>query len=204
MIQLPTVGRQILNLMLIPVVLSCSGCERFEQGERKEIAKNAVWTVGVLGDLNSAGPYLGRNIVRFEVRRSGERYASGLLYEAGPHDRSFLGRYDRTDWVSPNVLRFSHIARLDSPTSEIQLRNESTQTVRWLQIKSDDLFLVLGLPPGAAVTFVTSHSEDPRLAVNGEIEGDRVIPRVAEDVQQTWRRIDITVRPSDVLIRPRS
>ena len=89
----------IRSVVLFAPMLAIIGCDTFAADKRQVIARNAEWTITAVGYLEASGRGFRANLVRFEAARRGLLYADGELYEAGPHDHSFVTRYESREWI---------------------------------------------------------------------------------------------------------
>jgi hypothetical protein len=170
------------------------GCDRHDRNQRTVVATNSQWRILAIGNLDVAGAGIGRNYVTFEVERLGVPYASGPLYNAGPHDDSFKREYQRIDWSSPSVLRFWRQPTNPGESFVVTVRNLTTSPIKWLTVDNVELFLVLSLPAQGSTTFSSLDWNDSALFIQGEFQDGRRIPRVDASKQPDWRSVEIVLR----------
>lgn len=182
---------------LVVLSICVTSCHRYDETQRKILATNSMWTVTAVGDLNSPGQGFGRNLVKFEVERLGKPYASGPLYDAGPHDRPFQDMYARAEWVSGSTLRLWYPPAEEERTLDILVRNDSTQMVNWLQVTLGELFLVLELAPGESVKFKAIYWGPATLRILGQAAKDRTIDN-STTFREYTKEVTIAIKGSSV------
>lgn len=189
----------ILYSAVVAVLLTTPGCDTFAGDRRQVIARDAQWTITAVGDLEATGRGFRANLVRFEAARLGVLYAEGDLYEAGPHDHSFAFRYDSREWVARNALRLAHVPPPHLATVELLVRNESSRTIKYMVVNSDELFLVLELPPGAFVTLPTRRWGDSiAITLRGAFDTGAPFHATSEVLRGAGQRVEIIVRSERV------
>jgi hypothetical protein len=189
----------ILYSAVLAVLLTTLGCDTFADDQRQVIARDAQWTITAVGDLEASGRGFLANFVRFEAARLGVRYADGDLYEAGPRDHSFAFRYDSREWVARNALRLAHVPPPHLPTVELLVRNESSRTIKYLVVNTDELFLLLELPPGAFVTLPTRRWGDfTAISLRGVFDSGASFHASSEVLKGAAQRVDVIVRSERV------
>jgi hypothetical protein len=167
--------------------------------QRRVLATNSEWTVTAVGDVNSPGQGFGRNVVRFQVARRGENYASGPLYEAGPHDRPFTALYPRADWLETNVLRLSTPASTAERRASLGITNDASEVVKWLQVTLNELVLIVDIVPGKQLEVSTVYWGPATLRVLGEFDNGRSIKK-AIPVADYIRHISVGINTSSVTL----
>jgi hypothetical protein len=195
-------GQRLLLLHyvgLLGLVLTTIGCDTFAANSKQVIGRNAEWTITAIGDLQASGTGFGSNVVRFEAARLGVPYVVGDLYEAGPHDNPFARRYEYREWVSRNVLRLSYVPPANLPTVELLVRNETLGTIKYLKLDTDELFLLLQLPPAASMTMATRQWGDfTSITVQGVFDRGGSFGAESKSFANAARRIEVIVRSSGV------
>jgi hypothetical protein len=177
-----------------------TSCDRFDSSKRAVLAKNAGWTVTAVGDLDAIGPAWGINVVRFELTSLGSPFATGELFQAGPHDLSFRDHYrDVAEWVVPNAVRIRYRSDGSLDTLRLTVKNEAHADVRWLRIRLTDILLVFALSAGASVELPTPHGMYPDISVRGEFLGGKAIERTAI-VPDAASEIYLTLRHDTVKV----
>jgi hypothetical protein len=183
-----------------------ASCHQYDEGHRNVIATSPMWTVTAIGNLNSAGQGFGRNVVKFQASRLGEMYATGPLYDAGPHDRTFSEKYLPADWVSRDVLRLGRPHSRDARSIGVRVHNQTTTTVKWLQVRLfNQLHLVLDLAPGATLDLTAIYTEPDTLCILGEFVDGRSVKEEKEiNLEDGVRQASIAIKASaiEISLRP--
>ncbi len=177
----------------------CLGCDTFDGNRREVIARNSDWTITAVGNLEAHGPAFGRNLVRFEADHRGALYASGELYDAGSHDRSFALRYELREWAFPDVLRLSSRPRSHCPAVSLVIRNQARATIRWLEFDRDEIFLLLQLLPGTSRTLPICMASDYTIFVSGGFDTGQQF-KARKDTLRFDQPVEIAIRDGDVHI----
>jgi len=184
---------------VVAFVLATIGCDTFAADQRQVIARDAQWTITAVGDLEASGRSFGVNRVRFEAARDGVRYADGDLYEAGPHDHPFAFRFNSREWVAQNALRLAHVTPAHLENVELLVRNESSTTIKYLRVRTDELFLLLELPPRAFVTLPTRRWGDiTKITVHGMFDSGTSFDASSKGFQEAARRLKMVIRSDGV------
>jgi hypothetical protein len=192
--------RRICLAATLTILLLYSGCSRFDEAQRVEIASNEKWSIIAIGDLKASGPPFGRNQVRFEAHRFGRHFASGSLYEAGASDHGFLPRFTEIGWQAQDVLRGTYPSTRELPKLTMSVHNEEAAEVRWLRIMTAEIFLVLELPPNGVATLYTLRRGDPILAVSGEISDNRTLRGIVELLADDTQHVRLTIRNGTIVV----
>ena len=188
-----------LHYAVIALALAAIGCDNFVADQRQVVARDEQWTITAVGDLQASGRAFRANLIRFEAARSGVPYADGDLYEAGSHDHSFAFRYDSREWVSQNALRLAHIPPPDLVTVELRVRNETQRTIKYLIINTDELFLVLQLPPRMSVAIPTRRWGDfTSVNVRGVFDSGASFRATSGTFEDAARHVEVIVCPDRV------
>jgi len=188
------------------VALVAPACWHYsdDQNRRTVLAQNNDWIVTAIGPLHTTGTSFGWEStinVRFEAKRNGKPYAQGHLYEAGPHDDSFDVAHPRRDWVAPNAVRFWRSTREDYAFT-IVLRNESSREIRWLRIRTGEVFLAFAIPPNGAVRLPSLWRGQYGFRVSGEFtDGAPMREAFESPLSLPSRRTEIVIRDTGTSIR---
>jgi hypothetical protein len=172
----------------------CSGCDRFDEHQRTQIASKGEWTLIAIGDLESPGRGLARNRVGFEVEHLGVTYAKGDLYSAGPNDHGFRARFEQIEWLADNVVRLSYVPRKLLKTRTLTVQNAGSDRVRWLKIVTSELFLVFDLPARQTKELTMRWWGDPTFEVVGELFDGQLV-RTSQSIPDHAHTLDLTINP---------
>jgi hypothetical protein len=134
-------------------IAACGGIE-YDSSQKHPLARNQKWDVSTLGNVDRLPSSMyGTTKVAFEASQNGTVYASGIFFEAGPHDHPLNEEYPERTWLLTDVLRLSRTPPRPLPTTALSVRNDAGVPIRWLSIWSDEMFLILQLPSHASVKF---------------------------------------------------
>jgi hypothetical protein len=103
------------------------------------------------------------------------------LHSGDDFDPSFNDLYPQRRWISNSVIRFTREDLSQQKFDTLVVRNETDQTIQYLEIKSRDKFLIFDLKPRSQERLSASPQSRSRsdlswLDVEGEFADGRVIP----------------------------
>ncbi|HEY0082069.1 MAG TPA: hypothetical protein VGB61_04710 [Pyrinomonadaceae bacterium] len=118
-----------------------------------------TYRVELAGDKSS--PYLPaiEHEVSFDVFKHGNRIIKNARAHSGDwFDISFELAYPQHIWADEAILRFGR--ELNAPgvkTDTLAVKNTTGKTIKYLKIKSKDMFLIFDLPPQSMRSLTSSH-----------------------------------------------
>jgi hypothetical protein len=137
---------------------------------------NQTYTVELTGDKGRGG-FLIPSVVRSNILIGGERVVRDrYLHSGDAMDISFELAYPKHAWINENTLRFWGDHRREDNLDVLLISNNTDKVIRYLQIKTWDLFFVFDLQPQSQVKLLFTHrSEGKIISVEGKFEdGARV------------------------------
>lgn len=192
--------RTLAHILWFLLLALHTGCHRLDSTKRTVVATSEKWRVTLIGDLHTSGVRATSHVIAFDVERFGKPYANGELFRVGPHDQPFMIEYPKADWAAPNTVRFWRVRPHDALAMEITLLNEADIPIKWLRLRTDELFVAFDLPSQNSVTVSTLRWGDPAISLVGEFENSQPIRAVSESVGSDWKRVRILVRQNGAAI----
>ena len=138
---------------------------------------NQKYTVELTGDKGRGG-FLIPSFVKSNMLIGGERVAADQYVHSGDAmDISFELAYPNHAWTNENTLQFwSDYHRREDNLDVLLVSNNTNKVIRYLQIKTWDLFFVFEVQPRSQVKlFFTHRTEGKTISVAGKFDdGARV------------------------------
>jgi hypothetical protein len=185
----PMSSKRILALF---VVALATGCEAADQATLE--FSNGPWAIRVIGQIQHDARWLETSTVRFEALRDGTLYARGSLYEAGFMDRAFLRQYPRAEWVASNALHMFGAPAKDVPRIVLVVKNDADTPLKWIRIRSEELFLVLDVRRNESVQLMTWQWADMAwFVVEGEWADGSPLERQTLRDPTASTKLDLTI-----------
>ncbi len=140
---------------------------------------NKTYTVELTGD-KSRGGFIIPSVVGYRVFKDNEIVAKNSSVHSGDWmDISFELAYPEHAWVSENVLRFwrnPHLPREIDKFDILLISNDTDKTIKYLEVKARDMFLVFDLQPNSTLRLSSTHqSWNYSIGIEGEFEDGRNI-----------------------------
>lgn len=194
-----------VSVLLSAASATSSGC--VAEGPREPwVLTSPVLNVTLRGDLNRSGlsgDPADNAIVTFEAHEEGQMFASGPLYDAGPHDHSFHRRYPYTEWVTPHALKFLRWPDEPARIMNILVRNDTKSRIEWLLIRHQDLVLIFRLAPSQEVSIPSLRWGDPSVDILGQFAGGAALPVAELLLSERTLQLLIAIGPETTTIRER-
>jgi hypothetical protein len=135
---------------------------------------NKTYTVELTGDKSRGGLII-PSVVGYRVFKEGLIIAKNSSVHSGDWmDISFELAYPENAWVSENVIRFwrnPHIPEEKDKVDTLLISNDTGKTIKYLEVKSRDMFLVFDIQPHSALKLsFTNQSWNSYVWVEGEFE----------------------------------
>jgi hypothetical protein len=140
---------------------------------------NKTYTVELTGD-KSRGGFIIPSVVGYRVFKEGQIIAKNSWVHSGDWmDISFELAYPEHAWVSENVLRFwrnPHKPEEKDKFDILLISNNTDKTIKYLEVKARDMFLVFDLQPNSTLRISSTHqSWSGGVWIGGEFEDGRNI-----------------------------
>jgi len=189
------------SLVCITVaVATVIGCSRTDPNIVTTLATSNKWIVLGVGDLRAASNPFVTNILRFRAVREGAVYAEGPLYEIEGSGPTFRDKFPNTEWVGDSALHFWYpLKSVVKRDASLVVHNGGARSLKWLQLRYNELFLVLGLDPGHSVELPLFRWEPyVWISVDGEFEDGRPVPSETQSMRDASRRLQLTLTDATV------
>ena len=135
---------------------------------------NKTYTVELTGDKGRGGLIIS-SVVGYRVFKDSKLVAKNWWIHSGDWmDVSFELAYPEHAWISENVLRFwrnPHIPEEKDKFDILLISNDTDKTIKHLEVKARDMFLVFDLQPNSTLRLVSTHqSWSYGIWIGGEFE----------------------------------
>ena len=134
---------------------------------------NHTFTVELTGDKGRGG-FIIDSVVKYRLLKNGNVFVKDRVAHSGDWlDISFELAYPEHAWIGENVMRFWRKPnRIEEDRSDaLLISNESYKTVRYLRIKTKDMFFLFDIQPRSAMKLSFTHQfEGNYIWCEGEFE----------------------------------
>ena len=120
---------------------------------------NKTHTVPLTGDKGRGG-FIIESVVRYNLIKNEQLLLKDRLAHRGDAmDISFELAYPEHAWANENVLRFwrNPDRPQDAGTDELLITNDTNKVIKYMQIKSQDMFFVFEIQPHSNLKLLFSH-----------------------------------------------
>jgi hypothetical protein len=140
---------------------------------------NKTYTVKLTGNKGRGGLII-PSVVGYRVFKDNQIVAKNSWVHSGDWmDISFELAYSEHAWVSENVLRFwrnPHMPEEKNKFDILLISNDTDKTIKYLEVKARDMFLVFELQPNSTLRLLSTHqSWSYGTWIGGEFEDGRNI-----------------------------
>jgi hypothetical protein len=175
-----SIGRVFgLSIFLVTLVAGILIYSRFTPDRvwLSSTSPNQKYTVELSGDKGRGG-FISYAVVKYNVLIDKEIVTTDrLLHYGDAMDISFELAYPEHAWISEDTLRFwSNRHRREDKLDVLLVSNNTNKVIRFLRIKTWDLFFVFDVQPRSALKLLFTHrTEGKHLSVEGEFEDGSLI-----------------------------
>jgi hypothetical protein len=141
------------------------------------VSPNRRYTVELTGDKGRGG-FIIDSVVNYNLLKDGNSFVVGRRAHRGDWlDISFELAYPKHAWISDNTLRFwrERHWQSDKRPDLLLVSNNTDKVVRFLRIRTSDMFFVFDIPPNSKLQLSFTHDSHNDFWAEGEFEDGALI-----------------------------
>ncbi|MBL8203614.1 MAG: hypothetical protein JNM09_05235 [Blastocatellia bacterium] len=194
---------QMKRLLILPFLLcACGGTSVYKPDIQSTNSPKGPYQVKVITNFKPQQSLGVASLIKLNANKNGAEYVTDVLLGDNEYDdNEWYNAYPDNIWVNESLLRFGQKKGfLDNSPDRIFLQNASSKTIKYLVIRSTEIFVIFDVRANSCLEIQTADRDDATwLSVKGEREQGRIIESkgytfAPPDMQKLPSRYCVTIK----------
>src|SRR5262249_47551267 len=166
----------VLKLTIFSLLIA-SGCSH--PSLQKTISPKGTYRAVINTNSRDPEPKYAASLVKLTTYKNDQEYLKDIVLEENEaYDVEWYNGYPDNVWVSESILRLGWQRDfLDTDPDFVYVKNETDKSIKYLELKARDIFLLFDIPAKSCVKLKSGHqSWQSWVAVDGQFEGGKEVP----------------------------